>query len=439
MGLFNKKNEGGLMDIIRCDETDYLVWKWRPKGEDVNSTKKENAIRYGSVLHVRPQQVAVFVYKTEKGLIENFNGPYEGKIETGNMPVLASLVGLAYHGESPFPAEVYFVNAAGQISIPFAVTYFNVFDYRSENYSVPVAVRGSIRFTIEDYKEIIHLYDLKNITLKQLYSNIEDDVCEIVKEVVTNLPREKKIPVLHVESRITDVRKAVEEELKTRLKEVFGIRLTSIAIEGISFDKTSSGYYELKRVTQDVETRNIEAQTSNMEESYRIQQERMRLENASANLQAFQIQKQAEVGIAGAQALGQLGSSGASDVNFGGLGMNTAGMMAGMAMGSALGQNMAGMVGGMMNGLNQQVSPQPQANTVPPVPGNESFHVAVNGAATGPYTVSALSAMVANGQFNSESLVWKQGMANWEKAGSVPSLAALFTAAPPVPPVTPAL
>jgi hypothetical protein len=30
MGLFSKKSEGGLMDVIRCDEQEYLVWKWRP-------------------------------------------------------------------------------------------------------------------------------------------------------------------------------------------------------------------------------------------------------------------------------------------------------------------------------------------------------------------------------------------------------------------------
>lgn len=436
MGFINKKNEGGLMDVIRCDETDYLVWKWRPKGEDVNSTKKENSIRYGSVLHVRPQQVAVFIYKTEKGLVEHFTGPYEEKIETGNMPVLASVLGLAYHGESPFPAEVYFVNAAGLISVPFAVTYFDVFDPRSMNFSVPVAVRGAIRFSIEDYKEIIHLYDLRNITLREFYSNIEDDVCEIVKEVVSNYPSEMKIPVLQLERKIGDVRTAVEKELKSRLKDVFGIKLKSLAIEAIAFDKTSAGYYELKRVTQDVETRTIEAQTSNMEEVYRIQQEGMRLQNASSNLAAFQIQKQAEVGIAGANALGQLGASGAGNINLGsgGAGINPAGLMTGMAMGSAIGQNMAGMIGGMMGGLNQQIPPAAQAQ-VPPVPGNESFHVAVNGAATGPYPVSVLSTMVANGQFTAESLVWKKSMANWEKAADVPSLAGLFAAGiPPVPP-----
>lgn len=37
MGLFNSKTEGGLMDVIRCDEHEYLVHKWRPSG-DANTT-----------------------------------------------------------------------------------------------------------------------------------------------------------------------------------------------------------------------------------------------------------------------------------------------------------------------------------------------------------------------------------------------------------------
>ncbi len=45
MGLFSSKKEGGMMDMIRCDEQDYLIWKWRPTGNEVNSTNKENAIR----------------------------------------------------------------------------------------------------------------------------------------------------------------------------------------------------------------------------------------------------------------------------------------------------------------------------------------------------------------------------------------------------------
>ena len=56
------------MDSIRCDEENYLVWKWRPKGNEVNSTKKENNIRFGSSLRVKDGEMAVFVYKQKDKL-----------------------------------------------------------------------------------------------------------------------------------------------------------------------------------------------------------------------------------------------------------------------------------------------------------------------------------------------------------------------------------
>ena len=54
------KSEGGLMNVIRCDQKKYLVWKWRT-ADEANSTKKENAIRYGSSLRVKDGELAVFV------------------------------------------------------------------------------------------------------------------------------------------------------------------------------------------------------------------------------------------------------------------------------------------------------------------------------------------------------------------------------------------
>ena len=445
MGLFNKKNEGGLMDVIRCDEKEYLIWKWRPAGEDVNSTKKENAIRYGSSLRVKDGEVAVFVYPGEKGNQDFIEGPFDQTIKTGNFPVLSSIVGAAFGGVSPFQSEIYFKNLAGLIQTRFAVPYFDIADPRFLDFTVPVAVRGDIRFKITDYKEFIKQRRLIQFDLDDFKSQIQSAVTKYVKSVVVNIPSEKGIPVIQLERKLTEINDVVEESLKKRLQNEFGVTVSSVDIEDIDIDKTSDGYNQLKAVTQDVTTQTIQRQTNanltNMEETLRIQRDGMaqaqRLQNESANLSAFQLEKQAEVGVEGAKAFGQMGANGAGNLNLGGgLGMNPAGMMAGMAMGSAIGQNMAGMVGGMMNGMNQQVSPQ--ANNVPPVPGNESYHVAVNGTATGPYTVSVLSTMAANGQLTSESLVWKQGMSNWEKAGSVSSLAGLFTSSvPPVPPVPP--
>lgn len=442
MGLFNKKNEGGLMDVIRCDEKEYLIWKWRPAGEEVNTTKKENAIRYGSSLRVKDGEVAVFVYPGENGNQDFIEGPFDQTIKTGNFPVLSSIVGAAFGGSSPFQAEIYFINLAGLIQTRFAVPFFDVADPRFLDYAVPVAVRGDIRFKITDYKEFIKLHRLINFDLEDFKSQIKSAVSKYVKGVVANIPSEKGIPVIQLERKLTEINDVVEESLKKRLQNEFGITVSSVDIDAIDIDKTSDGYHNLKAVTQDVTTQTIQRQTNanltNMEENLRIQREGMaqaqRLQNETANLSAFQMEKQAEVGVEGAKAFGQMGANGAGNLNLGGgLGMNPAGMMAGMAMGSAIGQNMAGMVGGMMNGMNQQVAPQ--ANNVPPVPGNESYHVAVNGTATGPYTVSVLSTMAANGQFTKESLVWKSGMANWQAAGSISELAGLFAGTvPPVPP-----
>ena len=448
MGLFGKKPMGGgILDVIRCDEKEYLIWKWRPAGEDVNTTKKENAIRYGSSLRVKDGEVAVFVYPGENGNQDFIEGPFDQTIKTGNFPVLAGIVGAAFGGSSPFQAEIYFINLAGLIQTRFAVPFFDVADPRFLDYSVPVAVRGDIRFKITDYKEFIKQRRLIQFDLDDFKSQIQSAVTKYVKSVVANIPSEKGIPVIQLERKLTEINDVVEESLKKRLQNEFGVTVSSVDIEDIDIDKTSDGYNQLKSVTQDVTTQTIQRQTNanltNMEETLRIQREGMaqaqRLQNESANLSAFQLEKQAEVGVEGAKAFGQMGAHGAGNLNLGGgLGMNPAGMMAGMAMGSAIGQNMAGMVGGMMNGMNQQVPPQ--ANNVPPVPGNDSYHLAVNGTATGPYTLSVLSTMAANGQFTKESLVWKSGMANWQAAGSIPELAGLFAGTvPPVPPVPPQL
>lgn len=462
MGLFgnkNKTNEGGFMDVIRCDEPSYLIWKWRPAGEDTNSTKKENAIRYGSSLRVKDGEVAVFVYHQKDGTQQDFiEGPYDDTIKTGNFPILTSIVGAAFGGASPFQAEVYFINLAGIIQVKFGVPFFDVADPRFMDYAVPVAVRGTINFKISDYKEFIKLHRLIDFNLDSFQTQIRDALIRYVKGVVANIPSDKGIPVIQLERKILEINDSVETYVKPRLQNDFGVTVSAVDISDVELDKASEGYKELKAVTADITTQTTQAQAAvnikqmqdmqrvqmeNLEETQRIQREEMqraqKLQTESANLSAFQIEKQSEVGIAGANALGQMGANGGVGVSLGdGGGFNPAGMMAGMAMGSAIGQNMAGMMNGALGGVNQQVPPQMPGMNVPPVPPVSQYNVAVNGQNTGPYTIQVLSQMAAGGQFSKDSLVWKSGMANWQKAEEVAELAPLFVpSAPPVPPIPP--
>lgn len=436
MALFNKNNKGGFMDVIRCDEPSYLIWKWHPTGAQQGNNNRENAIRWGSSLRVKDGEVAVFVYKQKDGTMQDFIvGPFDQTIKTANFPVLASIIGLAYDGGTPFQAEVYFINLARIIQVKFGVPFFDVYDPRFLDFGVPVAVRGTVSFGITDYKEFIKLHRLNNFSLDDFQRQIRDAVIRYVKDTVANAPATNNIPLVQIETKTAQINDVVEYDISERLKENFGVTVSGVDIGAIEIDKSSEGYRQLMAVTKDITTAKIKAETKDYTERLRIQREEgqyaMHKQTQSANIGAFQVEKQAEVGVAGANALGQMGANGAGSVDLGGsgAGFNPAAMMAGMAVGGAVGQNMAGIMNNAMSGINQPVQ---ISVTPPPVP-ISTFHIAVNGQATGPYDINTLRQMSSTGQFSAESLVWKPGMATWIKAGETDDLKELFT--PPVPPV----
>ena len=437
MAFFDKnKRTGGLMDEIRCDEPSYLIWKWHPSGVQLGETVRENSIRWGSSLRVKDGEVAVFVYKQKNGTMQDFIvGPYDQIIKTANFPVLSSIIGLAYEGGTPFQAEVYFINLARIIQVKFGVPFFDIYDPRFSDFGVPVAVRGTVSFGISDYKEFIKLHRLSNFNLDDFQRQIRDAVTRYVKDAVANAPAANNIPLVQIETKTAQINDVIEYDISERLKENFGVTVSGVDIGAIEIDKSSEGYRQLMAVTKDVTAARVQAETQDYMERLRIQREEgqyaMHKQTQTANIGAFQVKKQTEVGVAGANALGQMGANGAGSVDLGGsgAGFNPAAMMAGIAVGGVVGQNMAGIMNNAMNGMNQPIS---NGVAPPPVP-TIAYHVAVNGQATGPFDIATLTQMVNAGQVTANSLVWKNGMAQWLKAGAVDELKNLFTVMPPIP------
>lgn len=450
MGLFGKSRAGGFMDEIRCDETSYLIWKWHPYKGEFGNNNRENAIRWGSSLRVKDGEVAVFVYKQEDGTQQDFIlGPSDCLLETNNLPVLASIVGLAYEGGTPFQAEVYFINLAQIIQVKFGVPFFDVYDPRFMDFGVPIAVRGTISFNITDYMSFIKLHRLNQFAIDDFQNQIRDAVVRYVKDTVANAPAAHNIPVIQIESKTAEITDAIEFDVGERLKEYFGVTVSGVDIGAIEIDKESDGYQQLLAVTRIVTTATVEAQTTaniknihdkqqieagNYEETLRIQREEgqysQHKQTQTSNFAAYQIEAQTQVGVAGANALGQMGANGAGSVDLGGsgAGFNPASMMASMAVGGAIGQNIAGTMSNMMNGQNISGSVPPQVPLI-------TYHVVLNGQSSGPFDMTVLKQMVANGTLTRDSLVWKQGMAEWQKASSLNELNGIFDeiTPPPVP------
>ncbi|MCH5290322.1 MAG: SPFH domain-containing protein [Treponema sp.] len=367
------------MDSIRCDEAEYLIWNWRPAGMEANTTKKENAIRYGSSLSVKDGEVAVFLYHQKDGTQMDFiEGPYNDTIKTGNFPVLAGIVGLAFGGGTPFQAEVYYINLAGLIRVPFVVPYFDIFDPRLPEHPVSMAVRGSFMMGITDYKGFIKLHRLANFDMEEFKAQVQDTLVRHVKGVVAN------IPIVQLERRILQVNDIIEQYVKPKLQDVYGVAVKDFNVSDLDIDKTCEGFRKVKSLTADytekmmgtqqeinvssiaeahklqmeqlAETQRM--QMKNMEEALRINREEAQFAQRQAteagayaaklgaeqqNLGAFAIKHQTQVGVAAAEAMGKQGAAG---------GMNPGAMMANMAMGQAVGLGMANMLGNSFAGAS---------------------------------------------------------------------------------------
>lgn len=448
MGLFSKdKSEGGLMDVIRCDEQEYLVWKWRPSGA-ANSTNKENSIRFGSSLRVKDGEVAVFVYKQKDGAMQDYiEGPYDQTIKTANFPILTSIVGSAFGGASPFQAEIYFINLAGNNPIRFGIPYFNITDRRLPDFPVPMSVRGSLIFNVTDYKGFIKNTRLINFEIEDFKNLIKSAVMSSVKSTVLNVNRTSPLNLVQIEENLDVLNDAIKTKLRSVFVEDFGVNLKRFDIDTLEIDQESEGYKKLLKVTREQQEKTVVAQTDvsiknlhdmqninavNMEETLRIQREEaqraQKLQTETNFIGAHALNQQTDVLKTAAEGLGNMGT-----MNFGGGGgMNPAGMMTGMMMGGAMGNQMAGM----MNNMGQNMQ---QGMNAPPPPPQVAYSVSLNGQTSGPFNMPQLQQMVSNGQLQRNTHVWKQGMAGWELAGNVQELASLFGAMPPPPPPSPGI
>jgi membrane protease subunit (stomatin/prohibitin family) len=425
MGFFSSNNnEGGLMDVIRCDEKDYLVWKWSPSGE-INSSKRENSIRYGSSLRVKSGEAAVFFYKQGNSVIEDIlTGPVDTNLKTDNFPVLTSLVSLGWDGKSPFNAEVYYFNLQGNSQVKFGTPSFDLFDPRFQDLGVPCNVRGSVTFNITDIPNFIKLNRLQEFTLLDFSGQVREFCVRKIKAVVTNIPIDNNIPVMQIERKIDDVSDIIKAKLKQAMEDDFGVNLKRFDVSSIDLDQSHDHYQQLKRITIDQTSKRIEATTDieieNLSEMARINRKDAELGVEGKNFAVHQLNQQTDVLKTAAQNLGQM-----SNVNLGdGSGVNAAGLMFGMGIGGAMGQQ----VGGMMNNLNNTSTP-------PPPPPQNVFHISLNGQQAGPYSLEQLKQLAITNQFTQLHFIWKPGMPGWELASSHAELAVIFNSIPPPPPM----
>lgn len=365
MGLFNK---------LKAEFIDIVEWLDPTNDTMVHRFERyQNEIKNGAKLTVRETQVAVFI---NEGQIADVFKPGMYTLTTENLPILATLKGWKYGFNSPFKAEVYFLNTKNFTNLLWGTP--NPVMLRDAEFG-PIRIRANGNYAMKVGDPVLFIKSVVGTDGDFTTEKITDQLRNIAVTRFTDAIAESKIPVLDMAANYNEVSKFCEDKLKPEFME-YGIELTKFLVANISLPP-------------------------NVEEA---------------------LDKRSSMGI-----IGDLNKftqfSAASAMTAAAENPNGGGAAAGMGMGMGFG--MANQMMGAMNQAQQQ--PQQPASAPPPVPPALTFFAVVNGQQAGPFDLNTLKQMAAQNQIAKETLVWRQGMANWEQAQKVNEITSIFGAVPP--------
>ncbi|WP_435871323.1 SPFH domain-containing protein [Micromonospora tulbaghiae] len=368
------KLRGELIDIIEWldDSRDTMVWRF---------PRYQNEIKMGAKLVVRESQTAVFV---NEGKIADVFPPGTYTLETRNLPILSTLKGWKYGFNSPFKAEVYFVNTRQFTDMKWG-TQNPVILRDAELGVVRVRAFGAFAARVVDASRLLR--ELVGTDPQFRTEEVQEYLRQLMVGRLGGALATAGVPLLDLAAHQDAIGRRLAAVLTEELAEV-GIAIPKFVIENVSVPP---------EVEQALDKRTSMGAVGDLDRYTRFQAANAM--EAAAN-------------------------------NPGG----EAGAGIGLGLGMAMGQQMARSMGG---GAATQPAPaqpapaQPAAAEPPPLPGQAQWYVGVGGQRQGPYDLGGLAEQASAGALAADTLVWRTGMAQWQPAGQVPELAPVLASVPP--------
>lgn len=366
----------GLFDKLRGELVDIIEWV-----DDSRRTlawrfpRYQNEIKNGAQLIVRPGQMAVFVHRGE---IADVFEPGHYELKADNLPILSTIQGWKHGFNSPFRSEVYFVSTRQVTDLKWGTP--NPIMLRDADFG-PIRLRAFGTYTVKAVDPKALLKELIGTDQNFEVDEIGELLRSIISSAFADLIGKSKISALDLASNYRDLSEQLRKTAIERVDDEYGLDIPALIIVNVSLPE---------EVEKALDTKTSMGVVGDINAYQQFQMGKAILESA-----------QNPAGGGGASA---------------GLGIGI-----GMAMANRMGQ--------AAGGAAAAGSPVP-----PPLPGQEQWHVAVNGQAQGPYTSAQIAEAIQLGQVTSSTQVWSPSIGSWTPAGQVGALASRFAASPPPPP-----
>ena len=219
----------GLMDFIKGELIEII--EWTDDSRDTLSYRwpdDDKEIKNGAQLIVRESQVAQFVYLGQFG--DTF-APGKHSLVTENIPILTTIKGWKYGFNTPFKADVYYVNT-------------RLFTGNKWGTSNPVMMRdtdfGIVRvraFGTFDFRIVEPRLFLKEVAGSDQHFRLDEFADTMRSRVISLFSEalaESKVPVLDVATRYSELGDALLPLINAVTTAKYGIEFASFVLENVS-------------------------------------------------------------------------------------------------------------------------------------------------------------------------------------------------------------
>ena len=218
----------GIFSVISGQFIDVIEWKdSSPNTMVYRYDRGGKEIMMGAQLTVRESQVAIMV---NEGRIADVFQPGRYELSTQNMPVMTLLQSWKYGFNSPFKAEVYFINTRQFLDQKWG-TSSPVMMRDSEFGMIRLRAHGAYSFRVSDPK--VFLKEVFGTAAYMTTEGVTGQLKRILVSGFSDAVAQSKIPALDLAANYDELGEFALKTLAPRI-ESLGLKLESFVIENIS-------------------------------------------------------------------------------------------------------------------------------------------------------------------------------------------------------------
>src|SRR5439155_26459662 len=219
----------GLIDYLKSQFLEII--QWEDDSRDTISYRypdMDKEIKRGAQLIVRESQAAQFVYLGQFG--DTF-GPGKHTLTTDNIPILSTLRGWKYGLESPFKADIYFINTRLFTGNKWGTT--NPVMMRDPDFGV-VRVRAYGTYDFHVVEPKLFLKEVGGTDDHSRIGEFADAMRSRIVSVFSDAIASARVPVLDIASRYQDLGEALLPLINPAMTAKYGIEIPSFIVENVS-------------------------------------------------------------------------------------------------------------------------------------------------------------------------------------------------------------